>query len=227
MTVRYGQLRVWRATCTEERFSGTGGARVLAPRRWALLTLAGCASLPHATAARVAKAPTAYETAKSFSAPVADWPADALVEAYGDPPARRPDRRGAGRIADPGPGAGGVRRGPGGQAVAAAPHCRSSPPQGQVRGDEAELRPRLSPSSSCRRATRTTARSRSTLTGSWTSGARTAPPCAAAASDARAAAADAAEARLVLTTDVAASLRHTWPGSTPTATSPSGAEGAR
>src|SRR5579859_1007809 len=49
------------------------------------LALAGCASLPPATPARVAKAPSAYETAKAFAAPVADWPADGWWKRYGDP----------------------------------------------------------------------------------------------------------------------------------------------
>jgi NodT family efflux transporter outer membrane factor (OMF) lipoprotein len=48
------------------------------------LTLAACASLPPAQAARVAKAPQAYETAQTLAAPVADWPADAWWAAYGD-----------------------------------------------------------------------------------------------------------------------------------------------
>lgn len=48
------------------------------------LVLAACASLPPAQAARVAKAPQAYETALTLAAPTADWPADAWWTAYGD-----------------------------------------------------------------------------------------------------------------------------------------------
>ncbi|WP_454760232.1 efflux transporter outer membrane subunit [Caulobacter segnis] len=48
------------------------------------LVLTACASLPPAQAARVAKAPQAYETAQTLAAPVADWPADAWWTAYGD-----------------------------------------------------------------------------------------------------------------------------------------------
>ena len=47
--------------------------------------LAACASLPPAQPARQAKAPQAYETARSFAAPQADWPSDAWWKAYGDP----------------------------------------------------------------------------------------------------------------------------------------------
>ena len=48
------------------------------------LVLAACASLPPAAPARVAKAPQAYETAQALAAPVADWPADAWWTGYGD-----------------------------------------------------------------------------------------------------------------------------------------------
>lgn len=49
------------------------------------LVLAACASLPPAQPARVAKAASAYETAQTLSAaPVADWPADAWWKGYGD-----------------------------------------------------------------------------------------------------------------------------------------------
>lgn len=49
------------------------------------LTLAACASLPPPAPAREAKAPGAYQTAQAFSAPSADWPADRWWTAYGDP----------------------------------------------------------------------------------------------------------------------------------------------
>jgi len=48
------------------------------------LVLTACASLPPAQPARVAKAPQAYETAQTLAAPTADWPADAWWTAYGD-----------------------------------------------------------------------------------------------------------------------------------------------
>lgn len=48
------------------------------------LVLAACASLPPAQAARVAKTPQAYETAQTLAAPAAEWPADAWWTGYGD-----------------------------------------------------------------------------------------------------------------------------------------------
>jgi NodT family efflux transporter outer membrane factor (OMF) lipoprotein len=50
-----------------------------------LFALSACASLPAAPVARVAKAPQAYETARSFDAPTADWPTDRWWERYNDP----------------------------------------------------------------------------------------------------------------------------------------------
>ena len=46
--------------------------------------LAACASLPPNTPPRQAKASTAYETAASFAAPRGDWPADGWWKRYGD-----------------------------------------------------------------------------------------------------------------------------------------------
>jgi NodT family efflux transporter outer membrane factor (OMF) lipoprotein len=51
----------------------------------AVLFLAGCASLPPPETARQAKAPAAYATAESFKAPQAAWPGDAWWRDYGDP----------------------------------------------------------------------------------------------------------------------------------------------
>lgn len=49
------------------------------------LVLAACASLPPAQGPRVAKAPQAYETAQTLAvAPAAEWPADAWWTSYGD-----------------------------------------------------------------------------------------------------------------------------------------------
>jgi NodT family efflux transporter outer membrane factor (OMF) lipoprotein len=48
------------------------------------LVLTACASLPSAQAERVAKAPETYETAQTLAAPTADWPADAWWTGYGD-----------------------------------------------------------------------------------------------------------------------------------------------
>ncbi|HEX3701631.1 MAG TPA: efflux transporter outer membrane subunit [Phenylobacterium sp.] len=48
------------------------------------IALSACASLPAAVPARTAKPAQAYETRASFAAPAADWPADRWWSAYGD-----------------------------------------------------------------------------------------------------------------------------------------------
>lgn len=50
----------------------------------ALAGLAGCASLPDMAAAPQIKPPAAYATTQSFAAPTADWPASDWWRAYGD-----------------------------------------------------------------------------------------------------------------------------------------------
>ncbi|QUD88021.1 efflux transporter outer membrane subunit [Phenylobacterium montanum] len=49
------------------------------------LALSACASLPHSAPPPVAKAAGAYATSQSFAAPAVDWPADGWWKAYGDP----------------------------------------------------------------------------------------------------------------------------------------------
>lgn len=49
-----------------------------------LASVAACASLPEAQAPRVATAPEAYETSKSLAAPAAAWPTDRWWASYGD-----------------------------------------------------------------------------------------------------------------------------------------------
>ena len=48
------------------------------------VALAGCATLPSAPPTRVAKGPEAYAATTSLAAPVADWPEDAWWTRYGD-----------------------------------------------------------------------------------------------------------------------------------------------
>ncbi|MDB5496294.1 MAG: efflux system, outer rane lipoprotein NodT family [Phenylobacterium sp.] len=50
----------------------------------AATALSACASLPTPTPARVAKAPQAYAAAQALAGPTRDWPADAWWTAYGD-----------------------------------------------------------------------------------------------------------------------------------------------
>ena len=51
----------------------------------AATALSACATLPPASPARLAKAPQAYAAAQSLAGPARDWPADAWWTAYGDP----------------------------------------------------------------------------------------------------------------------------------------------
>ncbi|HEX3886031.1 MAG TPA: efflux transporter outer membrane subunit [Phenylobacterium sp.] len=51
----------------------------------AATALSACATLPPAAPARLAKAPGSYATAQSLAAPQRDWPADVWWTAYGDP----------------------------------------------------------------------------------------------------------------------------------------------
>jgi NodT family efflux transporter outer membrane factor (OMF) lipoprotein len=48
------------------------------------MALSACASLPPAAPPRIAKTPQAYEARASLTAPAADWPADRWWTAYGD-----------------------------------------------------------------------------------------------------------------------------------------------
>jgi NodT family efflux transporter outer membrane factor (OMF) lipoprotein len=50
----------------------------------AATALSACATLPPAAPARVAKAPQTYATAQTLAGPTRDWPADAWWSAYGD-----------------------------------------------------------------------------------------------------------------------------------------------
>lgn len=50
----------------------------------AATALSACATLPPAAPARVAKAPQAYAATQSLASPTRDWPADAWWTAYGD-----------------------------------------------------------------------------------------------------------------------------------------------
>jgi NodT family efflux transporter outer membrane factor (OMF) lipoprotein len=49
------------------------------------IALSACATIPDLGPRPQTKAPTAYQSAQSFAAPQADWPADRWWEAYGDP----------------------------------------------------------------------------------------------------------------------------------------------
>jgi len=60
-------------------------SRIAVVSLFAATALSACATLPPAAPARIAKAPQAYATARSLgAAPSRDWPADAWWTAYGD-----------------------------------------------------------------------------------------------------------------------------------------------
>jgi NodT family efflux transporter outer membrane factor (OMF) lipoprotein len=60
-------------------------ARRTLPTSLSALALAACATLPPPAPARVAKAPAAYATQQTLAAPASEWPADRWWTAYGDP----------------------------------------------------------------------------------------------------------------------------------------------
>jgi NodT family efflux transporter outer membrane factor (OMF) lipoprotein len=167
----------------------------------AATALSACATLPPAAPGRVAKAPQAYATAQALAAPARDWPADAWWTAYGDPQLNR--------LID--------------EALAGAPDLAAA--QARVRKAEASTtRSLLLPSLSANASAQEMKQSynlgiprqfvpqgyndygRVTLDFNWELDfwGKNRAAVAAAVSEARAAAADAAEARLILSTNIAA-----------------------
>ena len=60
-------------------------SRAFAAALFAATALSACATLPPASPAKVAKAPGSYATAQALAGASRDWPADAWWTAYGDP----------------------------------------------------------------------------------------------------------------------------------------------
>ncbi|HEY8003810.1 MAG TPA: efflux transporter outer membrane subunit [Phenylobacterium sp.] len=187
--------------------------RRLAPRsaRWpatvagllAATALSACASLPESTPARIAKLPQAYAAKEALAAPARDWPGDAWWTAYGDAQldglmaealAGSPDLAAAQarvRKADAGAATARSRELPTVSANASAEEMKQSynlgiPPQFVPHGYNDY--------------------GRATLDFSWELDfwGKNRAAVAAAVSDARATQADAAEARLMLSTNIAA-----------------------
>src|SRR3569833_3078167 len=169
----------------------------------AATALSACAGLPAPTPARVAKAPQSYATAQALAAPTAEWPGDAWWTAYGDPQLDALMQ----------------------EAVAGSPNLAAA--QARVRKAEAlaaTARSRTLPTVSANASAEEMKQSynlgippqfvpqgyndygRATLDFSWELDfwGKIRAAVAAAVSDARAAEADAAEARLMLSTNVAA-----------------------
>jgi NodT family efflux transporter outer membrane factor (OMF) lipoprotein len=167
------------------------------------LALSACATIPPAAPARTAKAPAAYETRASFAAPAAQWPGDRWWSAYGD--AQLDRLIGEALTGSPSLAAAQarVRRA---EAVAAQAHARELPSltanasaAEQKQSYHLGIPPEFVPQGY-------NDYGRLTLDFSWELDfwGKNRAAVAAATSDARAAAADAAEARLVLSTSIAA-----------------------
>ncbi|MGR4866046.1 efflux transporter outer membrane subunit [Caulobacter sp. LARHSG274] len=90
MTVRYGQFKA-ASTMTPNaldkrpaEFPRSRPAGGLAAALATALLASACATLPDATPARVAKTPDAYAATQALAAPEAAWPSDTWWKAYGD-----------------------------------------------------------------------------------------------------------------------------------------------
>ena len=182
--------------------------RLLRPRPTVLSLLAAtalsaCASLPPATAGLVAKAPRAYASAQTFAGSSRDWPGDAWWTAYRD--TQLNSLMAEALAGSPTLAAVQARVGKA-EAIASVAHARELP---SVRGnagvrDEKQSYNLGFPAQFVPQGYN--AYSRATLDFSWELDfwGKNRAAVAAAVSDARAAQADAAEARLVLSTNVAA-----------------------
>jgi NodT family efflux transporter outer membrane factor (OMF) lipoprotein len=91
MTVQYGQFKS-AAPMTPNALDQLPASKPLRTREigvtlsilMAALLTSACATMPAPTPARVAKAPDAYATTQTLSAPDTAWPVDAWWKAYGD-----------------------------------------------------------------------------------------------------------------------------------------------
>lgn len=167
------------------------------------LALAACASLPPAAPARMAKAPESYAASASLAAPAGEWPGDRWWTAYGDPQLDQLMTEGLAGSPSLAAAEARVRR-----AEAAAAQARSRElPSLSADASAEEMKqsynlgipPQFVPQGY-------NDYGKLTLDFSWELDfwGRNRAAVAAAASEARAAAADAAEARLVLSTNIAA-----------------------
>jgi NodT family efflux transporter outer membrane factor (OMF) lipoprotein len=166
------------------------------------LALAACASLPPAAPARIAKAPGAYAAQQTLAAPAAEWPSDRWWTAYGDPQLDQLITEALAGSPDLAAAQARVRR-----AEAAAAEARSSQlPSLSANGSVEEMKqsynlgipPQFVPQGY-------NDYGRLTLDFNWEIDfwGKNRAAVAAATSEARAAQADAAEARLLLSTNVA------------------------
>ena len=167
-----------------------------------LLMLAGCASRPPPTPARQAKAPTAYETQAAFSAPAADWPADGWWKRYGDPQLDALMDEGLAGSPTLAQAEARVISARSATAVAVAQELPHLSGQGQIQ-EQKQSYAYLFPKEFLPLGYQDYGQVTLNLNWELDFWGKNRAAVRAAASDARAAAADAAEARLVLTTDIA------------------------
>src|SRR5581483_10613537 len=198
MTVQYGT----QVGCVDMRHLIPLGRKALMVAA-AGSVLAACATLPTPQAARTAKPAQAYATAQSFAAAERDWPADAWWRAYGDPQLDAligEALKGSPTLAVA------EARARKAESVVAQAHSRELP---QVAANASVSEQKQSYNSGIPRPFVPHGYNdygRATLDFSWELDfwGKNRAAVAAAASDARAAQADAAEARLLLATNVAA-----------------------
>jgi NodT family efflux transporter outer membrane factor (OMF) lipoprotein len=167
------------------------------------IVLGACAALPPASAARVAKAPASYAATQALAGPSRDWPADAWWTAYGDSQLNALMTEALAGAPDLAQAQARVRRA---EAMAATARSRELPSVSanasavdQKQSYNAGIPPQFVPQGY-------NGYGRLTLDFSWELDfwGKNRAAVAAAVSDARAAEADAAEARLMLSTNVAA-----------------------
>ncbi|MGZ3404050.1 MAG: efflux transporter outer membrane subunit [Phenylobacterium sp.] len=167
------------------------------------VALAACATLPPASTARVAKATASYATAQSLSGPTREWPGDAWWTAYGDPQLNALMTEALAGAPDLAQAQARVRRA---EALAATARSRETPTvtanasaEDMKQSYNLGIPPQFVPQGY-------NAYGRLTLDFNWELDfwGKNRAAVAAAVSDAKAAEADAAEARLMLSTNVAA-----------------------
>jgi NodT family efflux transporter outer membrane factor (OMF) lipoprotein len=177
--------------------------RITALSLLAATALSACATLPPPSAARVAKAPASYAAAQSLAAPNRDWPADAWWTAYGDPQLDALMSEALAGAPDLAQAQARVRRA---EAVAKAAHAQELPTvSANASAQDAKQSYNLGiPAQFVPQGYNEYGRL--TLDFNWELDfwGKNRAAVAAAVSDAKASAADAAEARLMLSTNVAA-----------------------
>jgi NodT family efflux transporter outer membrane factor (OMF) lipoprotein len=185
---------------------GTTRARAAAARASLLALcaalLAACASLPPASAPRVAKDPAAYAAGRSLAAPETAWPADGWWKRYGDPQLDALMNEALAGSPTLAQAAARLTRARADQVVAGAAALPSLEAAGSVQYEK-QTYTYLFPPAFLPKGYQDYGQVALNLNWELDFWGRNRAAVAAATSEARAAAADSAEARLLLTTDIA------------------------